>query len=163
MVCLPATTTTQAAWIPTDKERYSTHSTAVAQKEPRVAQTRAAGNRRIPQSPSPEGYHNSTNPTSGCTAPPQDFHRSTLFFFGVQNRCFLFPEKKKRFWPQPGRQKTNCKIKHTAFPQKKRRFYLRGICPRRADKKKVYDKTPHCPFKPINPIKPNKQERKSYL
>ena len=35
-------TTTQAAWIPTNKERYSTYSTAVAQEGPRVAQTRAA-------------------------------------------------------------------------------------------------------------------------
>ena len=39
-------TTPQAAWIPTDKERYSTPSTAVAQKGPRVAQTQAAGNKR---------------------------------------------------------------------------------------------------------------------
>ena len=37
---------TQAAWIPTDRERYSTHSTAVAQKDPRVAQTHAAGTKR---------------------------------------------------------------------------------------------------------------------
>ena len=40
------TTTPQAAWIPTNKERYSTHSTAVAQGGPRVAQTQAAGNKR---------------------------------------------------------------------------------------------------------------------
>ena len=33
---------TKAAWISTNKERYSTHSTAVAQKGPRVAQTQAA-------------------------------------------------------------------------------------------------------------------------
>ena len=39
-------TTTQAAWIPTNKEWYSTPSTAVAQKGPRVAQTQAAGNKR---------------------------------------------------------------------------------------------------------------------
>ena len=62
-----------------------------------------------------------------------------LFFFGVQNRCFLFPEKKKRFWPPPGRQmkrwfsrkrytpseqaKTNCKIKNLRFPTKEKTFF----------------------------------------
>ena len=37
---------TQAAWIPTNVLQYSTHSTAVAQGGPRVAQTQAAGNRK---------------------------------------------------------------------------------------------------------------------
>ena len=37
---------TQAVWIPTNKERYSTPSTAVAQEGPRVVQTQAAGNKR---------------------------------------------------------------------------------------------------------------------
>ena len=38
---------TKVAWIPTDVVQYSTHSTAVAQEGPQVAQTQAAGNRRI--------------------------------------------------------------------------------------------------------------------
>ena len=47
LACLsPENHPTQAAWIPTDVVRYSTHSTAVAQKGPRVAQTLAAGNKR---------------------------------------------------------------------------------------------------------------------
>ena len=37
---------TQAAWIPTDVVRYSTPSTTVTQKGPRVVQTQAAGNKR---------------------------------------------------------------------------------------------------------------------
>ena len=37
---------TKVAWIPTDVVQYSTHSTAVAQKGPRVVQTQAAGNKR---------------------------------------------------------------------------------------------------------------------
>ena len=54
----------------------------------------------IPQSPSPEGYHSSTNPTSGCTAPPQDFHRST-FSFSESRTAFSFAgQKKKWFYPQ---------------------------------------------------------------
>ena len=34
-----------------------------------------------------------------------------LFFFGVQNRFLFCLQKKKRFWPQPGRQKSD-------FPRK---------------------------------------------
>ena len=105
---------TKAAWIPTNVVQYSTPSTAVTQKGPRVVQTQAAENRRIPQSPSPEGYHNSTNPTLGCTAARNHFHWST-FSFSESRTAFSFAlQKKKWFWPplgkrkndpQPGRQK----------------------------------------------------------
>ena len=78
-----------------------------AQKGPRVVQTQAAENRRIPQSPSPEEYHNSTNPTPGCTAPPQDFHWST-FSFSESRTAFSFAvQKKKWFWPSLGKRKNN--------------------------------------------------------
>ena len=63
--------------------------------------------RGIPQSPSPEGYHSSTNPTPGCTAPPQDFHWST-FSFSESRTAFSFAvQKKKRFWPPLGKRKNN--------------------------------------------------------
>ena len=48
----------------------------------------------IPQSPSPERYHSSTNPTPGCTAPPQDFHWST-FSFSESRTAFSFASKRK--------------------------------------------------------------------
>jgi hypothetical protein len=95
--------------------------------------------KRIPQSPSPEGYHNSTNPTSGCTAPPQDFHWSTFSFsesrtafsFALQKKKWFYPQGVRPIrkaaqpptaglWPQPGRQKTNCKIKTSRFPAKEK-------------------------------------------
>ena len=62
-----------------------------------------------------------------------------LFFFGVQNRFFFCNQKKKWFWPPPGRQmkrwfsrkrytpseqaKTNCKIKNLRFPTKEKTFF----------------------------------------
>ena len=99
MVRLSATTT-QAAWIPTNKERYSTHSTAVAQKGPRVAQTQAAEDRRIAQRILPEEQHLSIGNLSCCNAPPQDFHWST-FSFSESRTAFSFAvQKKKRFYPQ---------------------------------------------------------------
>ena len=86
--------------------------------------------RGIPQSPSPEGYHNSTNPTPGCTAPPQDFHWSTFSFsesrtafsFAVQKKKWFYPQGVRPIrkvakpptaglWPQLGRQKSD-------FPRK---------------------------------------------
>ena len=82
----------------------------------------------IPQSPSPEGYHSSTNPTSGCTAPPQDFHWST-FSFSESRTAFSFAvQKKKRFWPQPGRRinspcragKKQLQGKNTPLPHKRK-------------------------------------------
>ena len=110
----------KAAWISTNKERYSTHLTAVAQKEPQVAQTQAAGNRRISQRILPEEQHLSTGNLSCCTAPPQDFHRST-FSFSESRTAFSFAQQKKKwFWPQPGRQKTNCKIKTSRFPAREK-------------------------------------------
>ena len=67
--------------------------------------------RGIPQSPSPEGYHSSTNPTSGCNAPPQYSHWST-FSFSESRTAFSFAlQKKKWFWPLLGRQKSD-------FPRK---------------------------------------------
>ncbi len=63
----------------------------------------------IPQSSSPEGHHNSTTPTSGCIVPRQDFHRFT-FSFSESRTAFSFAlQKKKWFWPQPGRQKTTAR------------------------------------------------------
>ena len=81
----------------------------------------------IPQSPSPEGYHSSTNPTSGCTAPPQDFHRST-FSFSESRTAFSFASKRKSgFGPRWASGKT---------------------IPSRAGKKKqLQDKTPRFPTK----------------
>ena len=52
-----------------------------------------------------------------------------LFFFGVQNHFFFCKQKKKWFWPQPGRQKTNCKIKHPTFPTKEKAVSPRGVPP----------------------------------
>ena len=96
---------TKAAWISTNKERYSTHSTAVAQKGPRVAQTQAAEDGRIAQRILPEEQPNKIGPPSYCTAPPQNFHRST-FSFSESRTAFSFAvQKKKWFWPPPGRQK----------------------------------------------------------
>ena len=113
------TTTPQAAWIPTNKERYSTHSTAVAQKEPRVAQTQAAGNRKDTQNLSPEEQHLSTGNPSCCTAPPQDFHRST-FSFSESRTAFSFAQQKKKwFWPPPGRQKPT-KQRRLPFPPREK-------------------------------------------
>ena len=63
----------------------------------------------IPQSSSPEGHHNSTTPTSGCIVPPHNLHRST-FSFSESRTAFSFAlQKKKWFWPQPGRQKTTAR------------------------------------------------------
>ena len=100
---------TKAAWIPTNKERYSTHSTAVAQGGPRVAQTQAAEDRRIAQRILPEEQPNKIGPPSCCTAPPQNFRRST-FSFSESRTAFSFAvQKKKWFWPPPGRQKTTAR------------------------------------------------------
>ena len=52
-----------------------------------------------------------------------------LFFFGVQNRFFFCPAKEKVVLAPAGQAKNNCKIKHPSFPQKKRRFYPRGVPP----------------------------------
>ena len=119
---------TQAAWISTNKERYSTHSTAVAQGGPRVAQTQAAEDRRIAQRILPEEQHLSIGNLSCCNAPPQDFHWST-FSFSESRTAFSFaPQKKKRFWPLPGRQKPtqskNIPLSHKRknnFPRKGRK------------------------------------------
>ena len=96
--------TTQAAWITTDKVRYSTPSTAVAQEDPRVAQTQAAEDRRITQRVLPEEQPDKIGPLSCCTAPPQDFHWSP-FSFSESRTAFSFAvQKKKWFWPPPGRR-----------------------------------------------------------
>ena len=85
--------------------------------------------KRIPQSPSPEGYHSSTNPTSGCIVPPQDFHWST-FSFSESRTAFSFAaQKKKRFWPPPGRQKTNCKVKTPRSPTKEKVVFPARVTP----------------------------------
>ena len=81
----------------------------------------------IPQSSSPEGHHNSTTPTSGCIVPPHNLHRST-FSFSESRTAFSFAvQKKKWFWPPLGKQKTNRKAKHPAFPQKKKPSPPQGI------------------------------------
>ncbi len=98
---LPQKSPTQAAQIPTNKERYSTHSTAVAQREPRVAQTQAAESRRTPQSLSPEGYHNSITPTSGCSVARNHFHWST-FSFSESRTAFSFARKRKSGFTRRG-------------------------------------------------------------
>ena len=92
-------------------------------------------NRTISQRISPEEQHLSTGNLSGCTVPPHNLHWST-FSFSESRTAFSFAlQKKKWFWPppgkrknnpQPGRQKNNCKIKHPSFPQ---RFYPRGVPP----------------------------------
>ncbi len=111
---------TQAAWISTDKERYSTHSTAVAQKGPRVAQTQAAEDRRITQRILPKGYPSRVGALSGCIVPPHNLHWST-FSFSESRTAFSFAvQKKKWFWPQPGRQKTNCKVNTSRSPAKEK-------------------------------------------
>ena len=88
--------------------RYSTPSTAVTQKKgPRVAQTQAAGNRKIAQSLSPKGYPSRVGALCGCTAPRQNFHWST-FSFSESRTAFSFAvQKKKRFWPPLGKRKNN--------------------------------------------------------
>ena len=50
--------------------------------------------RGIPQSPSPEEYHSSTNPTSGCTVARNHLHRST-FSFSESRTAFSFESKEK--------------------------------------------------------------------
>ena len=92
----------------------------------------------IPQSSSPEGYHNSTNLTLGCTVARNYFHRST-FSFSESRTAFSFAlQKKKWFWPplgkrknnpQPGRQKTNCKVKTPRFPTKEKAVLPAGGTP----------------------------------
>ena len=63
----------------------------------------------IPQSSSPEGYHNSTNPTLGCTVARNHLHWSP-FSFSESRTAFSFAvQKKKWFWPLPGRQKTTAR------------------------------------------------------
>ena len=54
-----------------------------------------------------------------------------LFFFGVQNRFFFCNQKKKWFWPQPGRQKKKqLQVKNIPlFPQKKKRFHPQDARP----------------------------------
>ena len=79
---------------------------------PRVAQTQAAGNRKIAQSLSLKGYPSRVGALCGCTAARNHFHWST-FSFSESRTAFSFASKRKSgFGPQPGRQKTNCKIKH---------------------------------------------------
>ena len=94
---------------------------------------------RTPQSLSPEEQHLSTGNPSCCTAPPQDFHRSTFSFsesrtafsFAVQKKKWFYPQGVRPIrkaaqpptaglWPQPGRQKTNCKIKTSRFPAREK-------------------------------------------
>ena len=102
----------------------------MAQKGPRVAQTRAAGNRRIAQSLSPEEQHLSTGNPSCCTAPPQDFHWST-FSFSESRTAFSFSgQKKKWFWSPPGRQKTN-KTEKESLPAEGKSRFVKFLC--RAD------------------------------
>ena len=72
-------------------------------------------------------YQHNTNARLYRTSPR--FPPVSLFFFGVQNRFLFCLQKKKRFWPQPGRQKNNRKVKHPAFPQKKKRFSPQGLRP----------------------------------
>ena len=117
---------TKAAWIPTDVVRYSTPSTAVAQGGPRVAQTQAAGNKRDTPESFTRGIPQQHRIPILLYRTSPKFPPLYLFFFGVQNRCFLFPEKKKRFWPQPGRRINS---------------------PSRAGKKQPQDKTHHFPTK----------------
>ena len=119
-------TTTQAAWIPTNKEWYSTPLTAVAQKGPRVAQTQAAEDRRIAQRILPEEQHLSIGNLSCCNAPPQDFHWST-FSFSESRTAFSFARKRKSgFGPCWASEKT---------------------IPCWASKKQLQDKTHHFPTK----------------
>ena len=118
---------TKAAWIPTNKERYSTHSTAVAQGGPRVAQTQAAEDRRIAQRILPEKQPNKIGPPSCCTAPPQDFHWSTIFFFGVQNHFFFCSAKEKVVLAPAGQAKNNCKIKASHFSHKRKGGFTRKM------------------------------------
>ena len=61
----------------------------------------------IPQSSSPEGYHNSTNPTLGCTVARNHLHWSP-FSFSESRTTFSFAvQKKKWFWPPLGKRKNN--------------------------------------------------------
>ena len=85
---------TKVAWIPTDVVQYSTHSTAVAQKGPRVVQTQAAGNRRIAQSLSPKEYPSRVGALYGCTVARNHFHWST-FSFSESRTAFSFADKRK--------------------------------------------------------------------
>ena len=99
-------------------------------KDHRSLKRKPPETRGIPQSPSPEGYHNSTNPTSGCTVPLHNLHWST-FSFSESRTTFSFAGQKKKWfypqgvrpirkvakpptaglWPQLGRQKSD-------FPRK---------------------------------------------
>ena len=99
LVPLPKTTT-QAAWIPTNRERYSTHQTAVAQEGPRGAQTQAAEDRRIAQRILPEEQPNKIGPPSCCTAPPQNFRRSTFSFSESRTAVFFSLKRKSGFGPR---------------------------------------------------------------
>ena len=116
---LPQKSPTQAAQIPTNKERYSTHSTAVAQREPRVAQTQAAESRRTPQSLSPEGYHNSITPTSGCSVARNHFHWST-FSFSESRTAFSFARKRKSGFGPCWASKKQLQDKTHHFPTKEK-------------------------------------------
>ena len=77
----------------------------------------------------PEGHHNSTTPTSGCTVARDHFHRSIFSFSESRTAFFFCGAKEKAVLAPAGQAKNNCKIKHPSFPQKKRRFYPRGVPP----------------------------------
>ena len=66
-------------------------------------------NRKISQRILPEVSPNSIGTLSCCTASRQNFHRST-FSFSESRTAFSFSgQKKKWFWPPPGRQKPTAK------------------------------------------------------
>ncbi len=73
----------------------------------------------IPQGPSPEGYHSSTNPTPGCTAPSQDFHWST-FSFSESRTTFSFASKRKSGFGPCRAGKNQRKVKTSRFPTKEK-------------------------------------------
>ena len=56
----------------------------------------------------------------GCNVPHQNFHRSTFSFSESRTAFSFVVQKKKWFWPQPGRQKKQLQVKNIPlFPQKK--------------------------------------------
>ena len=108
--------------------QYSTHSTAVAQKVPRVVQTQAAENRRTPQSLSPKGYHNSITPTSGCSVARNHFHWST-FSFSESRTTFSFESKEKVVLAPAGQAKNQLQGKIPRFPAKGKVVFLTRAMP----------------------------------
>mgnify|MGYP001103785567 CR=1 FL=1 len=85
---------------------------------------------RTPQSLSPEEQHLSTGNPSCCTAPPQDFHRST-FSFSESRTAFSFVNKRKSGFAPAGQAKTNKTEKASLSAEGKSRF-VKFLC--RADK-----------------------------